>query len=134
MDKIDRKLLYELHWNARQTYSRLAKKLGISKQVARYRVEQLQKNDVLKSTHAVIDWRKLGYNALRIYLKWQNISPEIEQEIYAFLRKDPLFMWTVKFEGDVDIGSKREVVPRDEPQVKRRVIDIQSSHRMICPL
>src|SRR3989338_1014675 len=104
MDKIDRKLLYELYWNALQTYSQLAKKLGISKQVARYRVEQLRKEGVLKSTHAVIDWRKLGYNALRIYVKWQNISPEKEEEVYAFLRQDLLFMWTVKFEGEIDIA------------------------------
>ncbi|MDO8480203.1 MAG: winged helix-turn-helix transcriptional regulator [Nanoarchaeota archaeon] len=104
MDKTYKKLLYELHWNARQTYSQLAKKIGVSKQVARYRAEQLAKNGVLKSTHAVIDWRKLGYDALRIYVKWQNISPETEKEIYAFLREDPLFMWTVKFEGEIDIA------------------------------
>ena len=104
MDKTDKKLLYELHWNARQSYSQIAKKLGISKQVARYRIEQLRAKGILKSTHAVIDWRKLGYNSLRIYIKWQNISPEEEEEVYAFLRKDPLFMWSVKFEGEVDIG------------------------------
>src|SRR3989344_471428 len=103
-DVIDRKLLAELHWNCRQTYSQLAKKLRVSKQVVSYRIKQLEKENVIQSYHALIDWRKLGYNALRIYLKWQNISSEKEQEIYREIKANPLFMWSVKFEGEIDIG------------------------------
>lgn len=104
MDKIDNKLLYELNWNARQSYSYLAKKLRISKQVVRYRVEQLEEEMIIKSYHAVIDWRRMGYNSLRVYLKWHNISLEKEKEIYDLIKKDPLFMWSIRFEGEMDIG------------------------------
>ena len=41
---------------------------------------------------------------MRIYVRWKNITLEQENEVYEYIKKDPLFMWSVKFEGDVDIG------------------------------
>ena len=104
MDLIDKKLLYELNWNTRQTDTKLAKKLRISKQVVNYRIKQLENHQIIKSYHAIIDWRKLGYNAIRVYLKWQNITLEKEKEVYEVIKKDPLFMWSIRFEGDIDIA------------------------------
>jgi len=52
----------------------------------------------------LIDWRRLGYEAVRIYLKWKNMDPLKEQQIYSEIKNDPFFMWTVKFEGEFDIG------------------------------
>jgi len=104
VDLMDLKLLFELNWNCRQTHTALGKKLRISKQVVSYRINQLEKQEIIKSYHALIDWRKLGYNSIRVYLKWHNITPEIEKQIYEEMKKDPFFMWAVKFEGDIDIG------------------------------
>jgi Lrp/AsnC family leucine-responsive transcriptional regulator len=104
MDNIDKKILYELNWDCRQTNSEIGKKLRVSKQVVNYRISKLEKDKIIKGYSALIDWRRLGYNAIRIYLKWGGISIEKEQEIYEFMRKDPFFMWVVKFEGDFDIG------------------------------
>jgi Lrp/AsnC family transcriptional regulator, leucine-responsive regulatory protein len=104
MDNLDRKLLFELNWDCRQSNSKLAKKFRVSKQVIRYRILQLEKTGIIKSYHALINWRKLGYNSIRVYIKWHNINPKKEQEIYDFIRKDPFFMWSVKFQGDIDIA------------------------------
>ncbi len=104
MDKIDQRLLYELWNNCRQTESKIAKKLKISKQVVNYRIKQLEKNRIIQGYHTYIDWRTLGYNAIRVYFKWQNISPEKEKAIYEEMKKDNFFMWIVKIEGEIDIG------------------------------
>lgn len=104
VDATDLKLLFELNWNCRQTHTALGKKLRISKQVVSYRISQLEKKEIIKSYHALIDWRRLGYNAVRVYLKWHNIVSEIEEQIYKKMKDNPFFMWTVKFEGEMDIG------------------------------
>ncbi len=104
LDNLDKKLLYELNWNARASHSALAKKFRTSKQVIGYRIKKLEEVGILKSYHAVIDWRKLGYNAIRVYIKWENITLEKEKEVYELIRKDPLFMWVIRFEGDIDIA------------------------------
>lgn len=103
-DATDLKLLFELNRDCRQTHTALGKKLRISKQIVSYRISQLEKKEIIKSYHALIDWRRLGYNSVRVYLKWHNITPEIEEQIYQEMKKNPFFMWTVKFEGDIDIG------------------------------
>ncbi len=104
LDNKDMRLIYELNWNCRQTEQSLAHELHISKQVINYRIKQLEKEGIILSYHALIDWRKLGYNAVRIYIKWKNIDPEVENKIYQDIKQDPFFMWTVKFEGEFDIG------------------------------
>ena len=104
LDSLDKKLIYELNWNARVSHSTLAKKFRTSKQVIGYRIKKLESEGILKSYHAVIDWRKLGYNAIRVYIKWENITLEKEKKVYELIRKDPMFMWAIRFEGDIDIA------------------------------
>jgi len=104
IDGTDLKLLFELNQYCRQTHTALGKKLRISKQVVSYRINQLEKKEFIKSYHALIDWRRLGFSSIRVYLKWHNITPEIEKQIYQEMKDNPFFMWTVKFEGDMDIG------------------------------
>ena len=104
LNNLDKKLLYELNWNARQNHSVLAKKFRVSKQVIAYRIKKLEEAGILKSYHAVIDWRKLGYDAIRVYIKWENITLDKEKEVYELIRRDPLFMWAIRFEGDIDIA------------------------------
>ncbi|MEK6918821.1 MAG: Lrp/AsnC family transcriptional regulator [Nanoarchaeota archaeon] len=104
LDSTDKKILYELNWNARQSNNSIAKKLRISKQVTNYRIKRMEKDGIISSYHAVIDWRRLGYNALRVYIKWNNITLEEEAKIHEHIRKDPLFMWSIKFGGEIDLG------------------------------
>jgi Lrp/AsnC family leucine-responsive transcriptional regulator len=104
VDSTDLKILFELNWDARQSDSEIGKKLKTSKQVVAYRIKKLEKEGVIKNYFALIDWRRLGYEAVRIYLKWKNMDPLKEQQIYSEIKNDPFFMWTVKFEGEFDIG------------------------------
>lgn len=104
IDLIDKKLLFELNLNCRKSNTEIGRKLRISKQVVNYRINQLEAKEIIRSYHALIDWRKLGFNAIRIYIKWQNISPEKEKEIYEKIRKDSFFMWTVKLQGEIDLA------------------------------
>jgi DNA-binding Lrp family transcriptional regulator len=104
IDNINLRILFELNQNCRQTNAQLGKKCRVSKQVIKYRIDLLEKSKLIKSYHALIDWRKLGYNSIRIYLKWHNIDLNKENEIYNYMKSNSLFMWTVKFEGDFDVG------------------------------
>ncbi|MBD3355440.1 winged helix-turn-helix transcriptional regulator [Candidatus Woesearchaeota archaeon] len=104
LDKLDRDILYELGYNCRQPNSIIAKKLRRSKQVIRYRIKKLEEKGIISAYNSLIDFRVLGFNSLRIYFKLRNISPEKEKEMYEYMRKNDLFLWTVNLEGDVDIA------------------------------
>jgi Lrp/AsnC family leucine-responsive transcriptional regulator len=104
LDKLDRDILFELNYDCRRSDSVIAKKVSKSKQVVRYRIRKLEKIGVISSYNALIDFRILGFNSIRIYFKLRNISPGKEKEMYEYMRNNDLFLWTVNLEGDVDIA------------------------------
>jgi DNA-binding Lrp family transcriptional regulator len=104
LDKKDWKILYELDVNARQTNSAIAKKVGLSKYSVAYRIKQLEQNGVIERYYAIIDFYKLGYLSLRIYLKLSNASLEVEDQIMDFLNKNDKVTYSAKVKGVFDIN------------------------------
>lgn len=104
LDLKDRKLLYELDLNSRQSTHQLAKKIGLSKDAIIYRMKKLQKAGIIKQFHTVIDVGKLNFISFRLYLKLQNTSPEKEAEIIEYLKEKKEVAWLVSIDGKYDLG------------------------------
>jgi len=104
LDLKDRKILYELDINSRQSYHKIAKKVGLSKDSVIYRVNKLQKQGIIKQFHTLIDVGKLGFISFRLYLKFQNTTPEKENEIIEFFKNQKIVTWLVSIDGDYDLG------------------------------
>lgn len=88
IDLKDRKILYELDTNSRQSFSRLGKKVGLHKDVIAYRVKKLQEKGIIKCFYTEIDDYKLGYLRYRFYFKYQYSDPVIKEEIINFFIKN----------------------------------------------
>jgi len=86
LDIIDQRLIYLLEKNARQAISVLAKSLKISKQVANYRLNRLEKNEYIFGYYPIIDTSKLGYTTYRIYLNFENANAVKRKEIIDSLK------------------------------------------------
>jgi len=65
LDELNQKLVQELQRNGRQSYTELAKMLGVSEGTIRKRVKDLQKHGVIKIA-AVVNPCKIGYNFISI--------------------------------------------------------------------
>jgi len=74
LDLKDKKLLYQLDINSRQSYKEIGKKIGLSKDAVSYRIKQLQEEGIIRQFHTVIDVGKLGLISFRLYLKFQNTN------------------------------------------------------------
>ena len=59
LDEVENAIVNMLQQNARLTFSEIGKALGISRVAAKNRIEQLQKNGIIKGYHADIDLRAL---------------------------------------------------------------------------
>ena len=104
LDLKDRKILYELDIDSRQSYHKIAKKVGLSKDSVIYRINKLQKQGIIKQFHTLIDVGKLGFISFRLYLKFQNTTPEKENEIIEFFKNQKIVTWLVSIDGDYDLG------------------------------
>jgi len=105
LDLKDRKLLYHLDLDSRQPMRELARKAGLSKDSAIYRINRLREAGVIKGFQTLVDIGKLGYISFRLFLKLQNVTPEKEQEIISFLENDRKVLWLVSVEDGWDINT-----------------------------
>lgn len=81
IDLKDRKIIYELDLNARQSLTQVGKKVGLKKDVVSYRIKKMQDEGVIKNFWTAIDTFKLGYTVFRIYISFQYINQKIKDEI-----------------------------------------------------
>lgn len=105
LDLKDRKILYQLDLNCRQSNSQIGKKVGLSKQVVDYRIKKLIEEGIIENFWTLIDTFRLGYNVFRIYLNFQYVTPDIKKEIIQYF-VDYKNSWVVaseKSEIDLDV-------------------------------
>jgi len=69
LDLKDRKILYELDLNCRQSNAQIGKKVGLGRDVVAYRINHMQEEGVIKNFWTAINTFKLGYYVFRIYIK-----------------------------------------------------------------
>jgi DNA-binding Lrp family transcriptional regulator len=105
IDLKDRKLLHELDLNSRQPIRELARKIGLSKNAAIYRLNKLCRLGVIKKFQTLVDVGKLGYISFKLYIKLQNVSPRKEREIINYLKCDKRVLWIVSVEDGWDINT-----------------------------
>lgn len=103
IDIKDRKILYHLYNNSRQSFTSIGKKVGLSKEIIRYRVKRLQDEGVIQEYNTHIDIRPLGYGAIRFYFTFQFASPEIKKEIIDYFIQSKQTTAIVEYEGTFNL-------------------------------
>lgn len=103
LNKIDYKILAELDFNSRQPSSKIAKKLKLSRNIVDYRIRQLQENGVVLAFNAFIDAAKFNLISWKVYLRFQNLTPEKEKEILNYLNKHKKVWWIIRCTGAFDL-------------------------------
>lgn len=103
LDLKDRKIIYELDKNCRQSNSQIAKKAGLSKQVVNYRINKLQEQGVIKKFVAQLNIPKFDFLSYKVMLQLQNVNPEKEQKIIKHVRDNPNVHWLVSCFGRWDL-------------------------------
>jgi len=107
MEKIDlkdRRILYELDVNSRQSFRNIGRKVCLSKDVVTCRVKKLQEKGIIKRFFAYYDILHLGYNFLRFYFKYQYVTPDIKKEIINHFMNDDNVNNLFSTEGSYDLG------------------------------
>ena len=77
LDLKDRKILYHLDLDSRQSFAQLGKKVGLHKDVVGYRVKKLKENGIINKFTIYINFFKLGTTPIKFYLNFQYVNQEI---------------------------------------------------------
>jgi Lrp/AsnC family leucine-responsive transcriptional regulator len=107
MEKIDvkdRRILYELDVNSRQSFRNIGRKVGLSKDVVASRVKKLTEQGIIIRFFAYYDILHLGYNFLRFYFKFQYATPDIKNEIINHFMNNEHVNNLFSTDGSYDLG------------------------------
>ena len=103
LDKKDKEILLELDMNARIPLTQLAKKINLSPQTTKYKMERLEKKEVIKEYTTFFDVSKFGYLYYRVYFRYENIKPEDEQKIIDYFKNNKNTIWMISTAGRWDL-------------------------------
>ena len=105
LDLKDRKILYQLDLNCRQSNTQIGRKVGLSKEVVNYRIKRMQDIGVINYFWTAINSLKLGYYAFRIYINFLDVGSDVENEIIRYF-ENYKNVWTLQTaKGPVDFGA-----------------------------
>ncbi len=97
LDLKDRKILYQLDLNCRQSNSQIGKKVGLGRDVVGYRINKMEKEGLIQNYWALIDTFKLGYNVFRVYINFEYVTADVKKKIIDYFT-DYAYSWVVKTE------------------------------------
>ncbi len=96
MDRINRKLMAALMQNSRAPITQLAKKIGVSREVATYRLNKLISEKVILDFVAEINTEKLGYVGAAVFV---NVKATRQKEFMNFLNSCDFVSWVAHLSG-----------------------------------
>ena len=106
MEKIDlkdKKILYHLDLDSRQSFSQIGRKVGLHKDVVANRVKRLQEKEIITKFRAGINCFKLGITPIKFYFTYQYVIPDIVREIIDYFINSPYTTAVHSCEGQYDL-------------------------------
>ncbi|MEK6885695.1 MAG: Lrp/AsnC family transcriptional regulator [Nanoarchaeota archaeon] len=103
LSEIDRKVLYELSRNSKQSYKQIARNIKSKKEVVAYHINELLKRQIITKFVPIFSLSKLGILSHKVYLKLQGLTLEKEDKLIKDLIKDKKVAWIAKSIGRWDL-------------------------------
>jgi len=100
---IDHKIIHELRANSKVPFLDLAKKLHITLNLLKRRIDYLTKNDVIQRFYPIIDRNKLGYTEYTYLARIDAAHDEHIEKFIKYARSDPRFVIIIKGIGYVNL-------------------------------
>lgn len=103
LDAKDKEILRELDINFRQSFSKIGRKVGLSKNSVGLRFEKL-KECMLHNTLGLNN-ELLGYTMIKVYYSFDFYNENTELEIIKELKKHRNLLWAARYYGEYDVGT-----------------------------
>ncbi|HLD07000.1 MAG TPA: Lrp/AsnC family transcriptional regulator [Candidatus Nanoarchaeia archaeon] len=105
IDIKDAKILVELDRDARQSNMQIGRRVGLSKEVVKYRIDNMVERGVILRFHTVVNYFRLGMIKFKLYLRLTNASKEKMEEIAEYFHRHNKTEWVVLTTGRWDVIS-----------------------------
>lgn len=100
---VDKKIIYELGRDSRQSYKKIAQRTKSKKEIVSYHITNLLNKEIITKFVPVISLTKLGIYSFKIYLKLHGLSESSEKQMYKELNDNQNIIWIAKSIGQWDL-------------------------------
>lgn len=98
----EKKLLYHLSKNARESHTKIARQIGVNKGTVGETMKRFQKSGLIRKFTAIINVGALDATSFTLLLKF-NRNPEKNREIIDYFVSHPFSIWVVTLSGNYDL-------------------------------
>ena len=102
IDVKDKRIIDALLQDSRMPCSKVAKLLGYSQEVVKYRLARLVEDNIITDFFAVVDSSRLGIMRFNIYLQFSTLSRQDERQVVEYLLAQPFVSWAISTSGKWD--------------------------------
>src|SRR3989338_3690340 len=102
LDIKDKKIILELEKDCRQSNHQLGRKVGLSPDVVRYRINRLEKNEIIAWHLSFVNFAKLGYTDYGLYASTQHLTIEKEKRFIDYFQSHQHVSYLAKLGGKYD--------------------------------
>lgn len=102
LDRADKKILFELDCNSRQSLSELARSVRLGRDLVEYRIQRLQDSGVLNRCSLLVNPYKLGLTVYKTYLRLETNKTRLA-ELVKKLDQHPNTYWLAEASGEWDL-------------------------------
>jgi Lrp/AsnC family leucine-responsive transcriptional regulator len=105
LDKTDKEILTLLSKDGRASVAEISRKLRISRDIIKYRIERLVKLEVIQGFVAVANPTKLGLpNMVFVNISFLSVNPKREKMLIEYLKSEPYIIYAAKTLGRWDLN------------------------------
>ena len=128
LDSKDYKILRELDSDFRQSFSKIGKNVGLSKNSVALRFEKLKKFMLHNMTG--LNNEVIGYTHIKVYYSFDFYDEHVEKMIIDEIKKNKNIRWVEKFYGTYDISLCLMVKNIDEMISQINSFDLKFAHKI----
>ena len=122
LDKKDKILLENLYINSRMSHTQLAKKVGVSKDTIRNKINSFRQKEIISNFTCEVSLGKLGFDTFTVFFKFnEDISKHTD--ILDHFKEHPFCMWAVIVSGEYDILA--EFISEDSFHIQKTISGIR---------
>lgn len=103
LTKKDKKLLYELDSNYRQSYTQIGRKIRMSQQLISYKINSLLKKKIITSFFPLLDYSRFGYLNFIVFFKVHYINEQAFNHLIKKLKEVDEIISIIECEGHYDL-------------------------------
>ena len=103
MDLKDKKIINALESYARKPFSKVAKEVGLSRELVAYRYKRLCDNGIIHSSYALMDPAKIGFGIFRVLFRLATTKEGETAKLVEYFGKDNSVMWFASVGGRWDL-------------------------------